>query len=244
MAHAELLWAELDDAWQGAFAMAWEAAATGNIGVGAVVSDEAGAIVTAARNRVSDRDAPSGQIAGSSLAHAEINALARLPYRSERTLTLTTTLRPCLQCAAAIRMAPIATVRVAGDDPLFRGGDDFTGLNDRLARRGRVPSIGPRRDEIGTFATLIARTGPSLIPHVEEELLGLGEAPIIELVQRIEDDGTLAKLLRGPVDMAFAHLWPHLVDATPAHRGGDPAGRGGPNRSSRLPRPQPEPSDP
>ena len=111
-------WDALDEIWREAFRQAWEATVTGNIGVGAVVSDDTGRIVAASRNRVTDREAPIGELAGTTLAHAEMNALARLPFRAPRTLVLTTTLQPCLQCAAAIRMGPIARVRVAGADPL------------------------------------------------------------------------------------------------------------------------------
>ena len=56
------------------------------------------------------------EIFGSALAHAEANVLARLPFRRRRDLVLTTTLQPCLQCAGAIRLGPIATVRFAGPD--------------------------------------------------------------------------------------------------------------------------------
>lgn len=53
-----------------------------------------------------------------------------------------------------------------------------------------MPSEGPRRDEIGAFATLLARLGPGLVPHVEEELRHHGESPIIDLARSLEDDGT------------------------------------------------------
>lgn len=90
------MWASLDSVWHTAFAQAWEAVTTGNIGVGAVISDQTGQIVVAARNRVSESVPPIGEVAGSSVAHAEINALARVPFRSPRDLVLTTTLQPCL----------------------------------------------------------------------------------------------------------------------------------------------------
>lgn len=172
-------WQLLDTSWREAFRLAWEAAVTGNIGVGAVIADSTGVIVGAGRNRVMDGKAPDGEVAGSSLAHAEINALARLPFRSPRELILSTTLQPCLQCSAAIRMGPIVTVRVAGADPLWDGCDDFSGLNPRLKRR--VVYDGPRQDEVGAFATLLSRLGPGLPDHVAEALIEHGEAPIIEL---------------------------------------------------------------
>ena len=94
---AAQLWAALDEPWREAFRQAWAALRSGNFPVGACASTPDGAIVHAARNRVNDADGPRGEIFGSSLAHAEMNVLARLPFRQRRDLVLTTTLQPCLQ---------------------------------------------------------------------------------------------------------------------------------------------------
>lgn len=204
-------WDELDEAWRLAFEMAWEAVVTGNIGVGAVVTDAAGNVVASARNRVMDATAPAGQVAGSSLAHAEINALTGLPFRSPRELVLTTTLRPCLQCAAAIRMAPIAHVRFAGDDPLWHGADEFGALNTWLARRPTVPSTGPMPAELGLFATLLARLGRGLEPHVEDNLRRRGESALLDVVRRLEHGGFVARSAARPVDEVYAALHPELT---------------------------------
>ena len=118
-APAARLWAELDKPWQEAFRQAWEALRSGNIAVGACASTPDGEIVRSARNRVNDAEGPPGEIFGSALAHAETNVLARLPFRRHRDLVLTTTLQPCLQCAGAIRLGPISTVRFAGPDQLL-----------------------------------------------------------------------------------------------------------------------------
>ncbi len=82
-------WEGLDDAWKAAFDQAWETFTTGNIGVGAVVTSPDGSIVAVGRNRVADTTAPPGQVHGSSVAHAEINALCQLPFGQPKDLTLT-----------------------------------------------------------------------------------------------------------------------------------------------------------
>lgn len=82
-------WEGLDDAWKAAFDQAWETFTTGNIGVGAVVTSPDGSIVAVGRNRVTDTTAPPGQVHGSSVAHAEINALCQLPFGQPKDLTLT-----------------------------------------------------------------------------------------------------------------------------------------------------------
>ena len=118
---AARLWAGIDEPWQEAFRQAWEALRSGNIAVGACASTPDGEIVRSARNRVNDAEGPSGEIFGSALAHAETNVLARLPFRRHGDLVLTTTLQPCVQCAGAIRLGPISTVRFAGPDRYWDG---------------------------------------------------------------------------------------------------------------------------
>ena len=141
-AAAARIWAGLDEPWQEAFRQAWEALRTGNIAVGACASTADGEIVCSARNRVNDSEGPPGEIFGSALAHAETNVLARLPFRSRRDLVLTTTLQPCLQCAGAIRLGPVATVRFAGTGSLL---GRMPRLRQALRTRGAQDPAGQDR---------------------------------------------------------------------------------------------------
>lgn len=216
VATARAAWSCLDDAWRLAFSLAWEAVTTGNIGVGAVATSPTGALI-GGRNRVADTSAPPGEVAGSSLAHAEMNVIAQIPFRSAREFVLTTTLQPCLQCSAAVRMAPIATIRIAGADPLWDGCHDFTSLSSWVARREPVPIEGPRIDEIGVFGTLVSRFGPGLIPRVEDALRSAEQGPTCDLARSIEAENRLEELVKLPVNRALEVLWPDLrriVDGT------------------------------
>jgi tRNA(Arg) A34 adenosine deaminase TadA len=204
------VWLTLDEPWKEAFRQAFDAFRTGNIAVGACVSGPDGCIVTSSRNRVADTGAPWGETFGSSVAHAELNALARLPFRRPRDLTLTTTLLPCLQCSAAIRMAPIATVRIAGAQPVWDGCNDFTRLAPWVARHDPVPTQGPRTDEIGVFGALLARFGPGHKPTLEGALRKCGQREMVDLVYRLEETGQTAALMGMGVVEAFARLWPDL----------------------------------
>ena len=141
---AETLWARLDEGWREAFRQAWEALRTGNIAVGACAALPDGTLVHAARNRVADRHGPPGEVFGSSLAHAEVNVLARLSFRQRRRLVLTTTLEPCIQCSAAIRLGPVALVRFAGADPLWDGCHESEGGWPSRHDRPRAPPGGQR----------------------------------------------------------------------------------------------------
>lgn len=211
---AAQLWAGLDEPWREAFRQAWEALRSGNIAVGACASTPDGEIVRSARNRVTDSEGPPGEIFGSALAHAETNVLARLPFRCHRDLVLTTTLQPCLQCAAAIRLGPIGTVRFAGPDRYWDGCHDFAKLSAREAQRAQPARIGPRDDGLGTFATLIARFGPTLTPGFEKALRTLGEGPVADLVHELEDGGEVERLATMEVNEALGYLWPRLQELT------------------------------
>ena len=204
----------MDEAQQAALHLGWEAFRTGNIGVGAVVTDPAERIVGSGRNRLADDEAPPGQVFGTSLAHAEINALATIRFRvHERELILTTTLQPCLQCSAAIRMAPIALVRVLGPDPLWDGCDDLTSLTPWVARRPPIPVEWLPQGEGAAFSTLMARCSPFLAPAVDEALREVGEGPLLDLADRLRAGGELEVLRDLQVEEALEHLWPRLSSA-------------------------------
>lgn len=210
----EELWRSLDAAWQEAFRQAWESLRTGNIPVGACATTPEGELLHAARNRVRDRSGPPGEVWGSALAHAEMNVLARLAFREHQQVVLTTTLEPCLQCAAAIRLGPVETVRYAGADRYWEGCHDFAKLSAREAGRAQALRIGPRPDELGTFATLISRFGPVLTPTFEGWLRSNGEAPLVDAARQLQRDGTVERLAALEVDEALASLWPLLEKLT------------------------------
>jgi tRNA(adenine34) deaminase len=110
-------WDELPAPWPEVFSLMWEAYLAGTIPVGAVVVDEAGAVVSRGRNRIFDgpRD---GQLSGSRLAHAELNALVALTsQRTYEGFTLYTSLEPCHLCLSATISVRIGTLRYAAQEP-------------------------------------------------------------------------------------------------------------------------------
>jgi tRNA(Arg) A34 adenosine deaminase TadA len=215
-AAAAELWAGLDEPWRQAFRQAWEALRSGSIAIGACAATPDGEIVAASRNRVCDADGPHGEIFGSALAHAETNVLARLPFRRREDLILTTTLEPCLQCAAAIRLGPVATVRFAGADLYWDGCHEFGRLTAREAARTQPARIGPRRDELAVFAVLISRLGPGLSPRYEEALRDLGEGSSVDLAYELQDGDGVQRLAVLDVTDALSFLWPRLQELAQA----------------------------
>ena len=102
--------------WSEVYDLMWEAYLSGSIPVGAVVADGEGAIVSRGRNRIFDA-AHAGQLAGTRLGHAEVNALIGLT--SQRTydeLTLFTALEPCHLCLAAATTSRVGRISYAAVD--------------------------------------------------------------------------------------------------------------------------------
>lgn len=143
-----------DPAWRSCFEQAWESFQAGSGAVGAVVVDPRGVEVSAGRGRKNETSAPPGQIAGSYIAHAEINALATLPPGDNSGHTLYTTLEPCFLCTAASRHSHIGTIRYAAADPVWRGIDRMPELNEVFARRWSRRT-GPLDGPLQTWGALL-----------------------------------------------------------------------------------------
>jgi len=122
-------------AMQAALAEAEQAAASGEIPVGAVVLDASGAIIARAHNRRTAQPDPT--------AHAEILALRdAAAQRGDRVLddcTLVVTLEPCVMCAGALLAARVPCVVFgAWDDKAGAAGSVYD-----LLRDGRLPHAVP-----------------------------------------------------------------------------------------------------
>lgn len=130
-------WRELEEPWRAALGLAWEAYLAGTIPVGSVVAAGDGRIVARGRNRVFDP--PGRGLAGSRLAHAEVDALAQLPVTDRyRDHVLYSTLEPCLLCTAATLLATVGRIEYAASDP-FGGG--CSGAIDTAHWRRSAPEI-------------------------------------------------------------------------------------------------------
>ena len=111
-----------------ALALAAQAAADGDVPVGAVVMDAGGAVIAAGRNRRELDSDPT--------AHAEVVAMrgaaASLGSWNLDGCTLLVTLEPCLMCAGALLQAHISRVVFgAWDDKAGAAGSVYDVVRDR-----------------------------------------------------------------------------------------------------------------
>ncbi len=120
--------------WEAAFEQAWASWRAGSLGIGAVIVDTAGTIVASGRNRVLE-PAGSGRIAGTLLAHAEMNAMAELDLGTGEGLCVYTTVEPCVMCLATMVAIRVDRVRFAVEDPVFDGVGAVLGTHPYCADR-------------------------------------------------------------------------------------------------------------
>src|SRR5579864_227946 len=122
-----------------AFSLAEQAAAEGEIPVGAVVVDRDGRIIGRGRNR---------RESGDPLGHAEIFAIAEAAktlgdWRLEGT-TMVVTLEPCAMCAGALVNARVERLIYAAPDPK-------AGFCGSLGNLAQDPRLNHRLEVVGGF---------------------------------------------------------------------------------------------
>ena len=201
------LWNGVDPIWRPAFELAWESFQAGSIGIGAVLVDPNGAIVSAGRNRRNELGGP-GQIGGSNLAHAEVNALALLPPGVYTDHVLYTTVEPCLLCISALRLSHVGTVRFATTDPYWDGIDGIVDLNENIAKRWPKRE-GPLDGPLRTWAMAVPMVDFNLRRTPWLDLIGGGMPEAMAVAQHLISAGDRIKALT--LDEAIEIAWPRLV---------------------------------
>jgi tRNA(Arg) A34 adenosine deaminase TadA len=216
MSEASHAFAALDEPWRAAFNEAWLSWRSGSAGVGAVVSDVDGNLVSVGRNRMIEPRREAGVLASTSLAHAEMNALALLRIGPTDALTISTTFEPCLMCASAIVQFRIPRVRYAAADPVFDG------LHDWFAELPFAKERLPQREELGGRLGAFAH-----VLHVSWLAFWAPDAAVIDAHRRLRprhldmalevvQDEDLVRLSRDGADVldALTVLWPSLGQLT------------------------------
>src|SRR4051794_41437781 len=129
----------LSEAMNEAFALAEDAAADGEIPVGAVIADREGKIIGRGRNR---------RESGDPLGHAELIAIGEAAravggWRLEGT-TMVVTLEPCAMCAGALVNARVERL-------IFGAYDPKAGFCGTLGNLVQDPRLNHRLDVVGGF---------------------------------------------------------------------------------------------
>ena len=173
----------------------------GGLPVGAVVVGSGGEVVAEGRNRAYDPPGGDDPLQGSPIAHAEMNALARVDVGADLSMTtLWSSHRPCAMCAAACEFTGVGRVRFVAPDPSDdRPGSDPAGVEGPWPIVAILLFLVGIRAYSGANAPMLLRARDR-----EPETTGLLDT----VAQRQLRTATLPDAL-GP-------LWPQVVDA--AHR--------------------------
>jgi tRNA(adenine34) deaminase len=149
-----VIWRTIAPVWQAAIAEGWAAYAAGSHAIGAVITTDQGEIVARGRNRGRDGEATVGQVHGSRLAHAEVNALLALPRDLDPvTVTIWTTTEPCPLCIGAIAISKVRRLRFACRDP-YAGSSDLGAANAFMRSRA-IDIRGPERPDVERVLTVL-----------------------------------------------------------------------------------------
>lgn len=184
--------------WREVFDLMWGAYLAGSIPVGAVVADSDGRVITRGRNRIFD-EPHDGQLAGTRLGHAEVNALVGLSSsESSPARTLYTALEPCHLCLAAATTARVERVRYAASDP-------YGGAVGRL-----LPSEDMRLHPLAIEGPLQGAAGalPELL-HVRHMLWRVPGSNVVALYRRSDPEllARAASLPAPPEATTLAAAW-------------------------------------
>jgi tRNA(adenine34) deaminase len=202
----EAAWASLSQPWQIAFEEAWESFRSGSAGVGAAVTNADDLVVATGRNRVLDEPDGTAPLAGTRMAHAEMNALATIRDSAREGYTLYTTYEPCVMCAATIRIYRIPKVVYAADDPVWEGMHDLFRQLAPIARG--LPDRELLRGPWGAFAHLLHLTW--LVDHAPDHVLDAHRTKrpqYLDVAMTVANSGELSRLVSsgaGVIDAAGA----------------------------------------
>jgi tRNA(Arg) A34 adenosine deaminase TadA len=114
--------------------LAHQALRSGGLPAGSVIVDASANVVAQGRNRCYDPRSGDDPLQGTPLAHAEMNALARIPTSTDLSvLTLWSTHCPCMMCAAACAFTGVGTMRFLAPDPADPDTPNPVDVDDRWA---------------------------------------------------------------------------------------------------------------
>ena len=217
-------WSELEAPFRRCVELAWESCASGTFACGAVITDPAGNVVAEGRNRAFDQRSGEYPLEGTLLAHAEMNALARVPTGvALDDCTLWSSLEPCLMCLSSAVLSSVGEIRFLGPDPLWDGVEGLPSLNAFVERRW------PRHQQPhdGEWAVLGMTFALHLFAFwqpVDSQALAahdVSEPETADLVRRWVTDQTLVDLASAgaTVTDVLAAVWDDVTQASSARAG-------------------------
>lgn len=187
-------WSSLPSPERTVLELAWASCLAGTTGVGAVILDRSMSIIASGCNATRSCSRMGMPIESSYVAHAEINALARIPTDvSLKECLVLTSLMPCVMCAGAMVMAHVGAVRYIGPDPLFRELATLATLNEFVGEQWPVYEAGPD-DEWAIIAMFLGAHSKAVTKPNGPTIAALDrhEPEVAELLREARRNGVVA----------------------------------------------------
>jgi tRNA(Arg) A34 adenosine deaminase TadA len=183
--------------------LAHESFLAGGLPVGSVIVDRDGDRVSEGRNRAYDPAGGTDRLQRTPIAHAEMNALAGVGTGADLgVLTLWSSHRPCLMCAAACEFTSVGAVAFIAPDPSDPGpGPDPDGIAAEWAVVANWLFLSGVAAPSGPSSPMIARAAQR-------------EPEITDLMRTPGDPALRQPSLRD----ALTSCWPAIQDAARARR--------------------------
>lgn len=197
------MWRQADAALLRCLELAHQSFLAGGLPVGSVIVTRGGERISSGRNRAYDPAGGADRLQRTPIAHAELNALAGIDTRTDLgDMTLWSSHRPCLMCAAACQFTGVGTVVFVAPDPSDdRGGEDPDGIETEWVVVANLLFLSGVAAYSGLSSPMIVRAGQR-------------EPEITHLMRTAGDTVLRQPALRD----ALAPAWPDVQAATEQRR--------------------------
>ncbi|MEL7062359.1 MAG: nucleoside deaminase [Bacteroidota bacterium] len=105
--------------------LAWASFAEGNVGIGCVLLNSEGSVISKGRNQSLQDNPNATDFSRSAIAHAEMDALRKVRVPEIRGGTMVASLQPCDMCVGASVLADISNVLFLAEDPYWAAAQGY-----------------------------------------------------------------------------------------------------------------------
>lgn len=203
MTDLDTAWTRADAALLRCLELAHQSFLAGGLSCGSVIVGGSGERVSEGRNRAYDPAGGTDLLQRTPIAHAEMNALARIDTQADLSeMTLWSSHRPCAMCAAACEFTGVGTVVFIAPDPSDDDpGEDPSGIAAEWVVTANLLFLSAVAAYVGPSAPMIMRAGQ--------------REPEVTSLMRIVDDTALH---RPTLRDALAPAWPDIQAAAEQRR--------------------------
>ena len=175
----DAMWHDADDALVRCLELAHESFLAGGLPVGSVIAGNNGERISEGRNRAYDPAGGTDRLQRTPIAHAEMNALAAVDTATELgPLTLWSSHRPCLMCAAACEFTGVGSVNFIAPDPSDDDGyEDPDGIEPEWVVVANLLFLSGVAAYSGSSSPMIIRAGQRE-PEIVDLMRGVGDAAL------------------------------------------------------------------